>query len=321
MRALGVMGLSVLAAVSGSAVAQEKWPAKPVTVIVPFAAGGNTDTLARVFADRLSTRLGQQFIIDNRAGAGGITGVAATLKSAPDGYTIGIATASGIAYNPVIMGEKMPYDVEKDVAYLYNMANQPNLLVVHPSVPAKTVPELVAWLKTQGETAYGTAGVGSSQHLCGELLAQVAGVKLAAVSYRASNQLMQDLLGGQIKLACDNFLTAYEQVKAGTIRAVAISSLKTYPMAPEVPTLSSFYPGFDIIAIFGWVAPAATPKPIVEKLIAELTAIGQEPEIKARLNLLGVEASALAGDAYASFARAQRIAIKPVVDKAGIKAP
>ena len=132
---------------------------------------------------------------------------------------------------------------------------------------------------------------------------------------------MQDLIGGQIKLACDNFLTAYEQVKAGTIRAVAISSLKPYPFAPDVPTLSSVYPGFDIIAIFGWIAPAATPKPIVERLIAELTAIGQEPEIKARLDLLGVEPSALAGDAYAAFARAQRIAIKPVVDKAGIKAP
>jgi tripartite-type tricarboxylate transporter receptor subunit TctC len=303
------------------AAAQDAWPSKPLTLIVPFAAGGNTDTLARVFADRLSARLGQQVIIDNRSGAGGITGVAAALKAAPDGYTLGIATASGIAYNPVIMGDKMPYDVEKDVAHLYNMANQPNLLVVHPSVPAKTLSELIAWLKQQGDTPYGTAGIGSSQHLCGELLAQVAGVKLSPVAYRASNQMLQDMIGGQVKLACDNFLTAHEQVKAGTLRAIAISSLKPYPMAPDVPTLSSVYPGFDIIAMFGWIAPAATPKPIVERLITELTAIGKEPEILKRLALLGVEPSALAGDAYAAFTRAQRVAIKPVVEKAGIKAP
>ena len=151
MRALWIACLAIIAAPStASRSRRTNGRSKPVTVIVPFAAGGNTDTLARVFADRLSVRLGQQFIIDNRSGAGGITGVAATLKSPPDGYTIGIATASGIAYNPVIMGDKMPYDVEKDVAYLYNMANQPNLLVVHPSVPAKTLPELVAWLKSAG---------------------------------------------------------------------------------------------------------------------------------------------------------------------------
>jgi tripartite-type tricarboxylate transporter receptor subunit TctC len=308
-------------AVACPAGAQQPWPSKPITVIVPFGAGGNTDTLARVFADRLSVRLGQQVIIDNRAGAGGITGVAAALKAPPDGYTFGIATASGIAYNPVIMGDKMPYDVEKDVTHLYNMANQPNILVVHPSVPAKNLAELVAWLKTQGDTPYGTAGIGSSQHLCGELLAQQAGVKLSAVAYRASNQMLQDMIGGQVKLACDNFLTAYEQVKAGTLRAIAMSSLKPYPMAPDVPTISATYPGFDIIAMFGWVAPVATPKPIVDRIIAELTAIGNEPETKKRLDLLGVEPSGLAGNAYAAFTHAQRIAIKPVVEKAGIKAP
>jgi tripartite-type tricarboxylate transporter receptor subunit TctC len=311
----------LLIGLSAQAVAQDNWPSKPITLIVPFAAGGNTDTLARVFADRLSVRLGQQIVIDNRAGAGGITGVATAMKSAPDGYTLAIATASGIAYNPVIMGPKMPYDVEKDVIHLYNMANQPNLLVVHPSVPAKTLPELVVWLKQQGETPYGTAGIGSSQHICGELLAQVAGVKLTAVAYRASNQLMQDMLGGQIKLSCDNFLTAHEQVKGGTLRAIAISSLKPYPMAPDVPTLSSVYPGFDIIAMFGWVAPAGVPKPIVDKLIAGLIAVGKEPDVLKRLEQLGVEPSALSGDDYAAFTRAQRTAIAPIIEKAGIKAP
>jgi tripartite-type tricarboxylate transporter receptor subunit TctC len=301
--------------------AQDKWPSKPVTVVVPFAAGGNTDVLGRIFAERLSARLGQQFVIENKAGAGGVTGVAAALKAPPDGYTIAVATGSGLAYNPVIMGEKMPYDVEKDVAYLYNMANQPNLWVVHPSVPAKTLPELITWLKANGETPYATSGIGSSQHLCGEALAQAAGVKLSAVAYRASNQIMQDLIGGQIKLACDNFATAWEQAKAGTVRAIAVSSAKRYAVSPDVPAVAETYPGFDILAWFGWVASAQVPKPIIDKLIAELSAIGQEPDTKKRLEALGVEPSGLAGQAYADFARSQRAAIKPVVDKAGIKIP
>jgi tripartite-type tricarboxylate transporter receptor subunit TctC len=315
-----VTALAALAFAAAPAVhAQDKWPSKPVTVIVPFAAGGNTDVLGRIFAERLSARLGQQFVIENKAGAGGVTGVAQALKATPDGYTIAVATGSGLAYNPVIMGDKMPYDVDKDVYFLYNMANQPNLLVVHPSVPAKTLPELVAWLKEKGETPYATSGIGSSQHLCGEALAQAAGVKLAAVAYRASNQIMQDLIGGQILLACDNFATAWEQVKGDKLRAIAVTSVQPYAVAPSIPTVASTYPGFDILALFGFVAPVATPKAITDKLIEELTAIGNEPETKKRLEGLGVEPSGLSGDAYKAFMRKQRDNIKPVVEKAGIK--
>jgi tripartite-type tricarboxylate transporter receptor subunit TctC len=318
------LAMAVWAAAMGGvtwAAAQDKWPSKPVTVIVPFGAGGNTDVLARIYAERLSQRLGQQFVIENRAGAGGTTGIAAMVKATPDGYTIGVGTGSGLATNPVIMKEKLAYNAEKDIAYLHLMATQPNMLVVHPSVPAKTLKEFVDWLKANPDQAYATSGSGSSQHLCGEMLVQQAGVKLAAVAYRASNAQMQDLVGGQIKIACDNFSTAWEQAKSGNIRPLAVTSLKRYPFAPDVATFAEVFPGFEVLAWFGWIAPAGLPKDIVDKLTAELEAIGKEPEVRKRLETLTVEFSGLSGTAFADFAQKERTTLVPIVEKAGIKAP
>src|SRR5215467_14659277 len=200
---LGVVASSCATASAQKAWAQDVWPSKPVTVVVPFAAGGNTDVLARIFAERMSRRLGQQFVIENKAGAGGTTGIVSMTKAPADGYTLAVASTA------VIMKDKLGYNAEKDIAYLYNMATQPNLMVVHPSVPAKTLPELIAWLKANPKTPYATSGIGSSQHICGEMLAQEAGLQIVPVAYRASNQQMQDLIAGQIKLACDNFSTAW----------------------------------------------------------------------------------------------------------------
>jgi tripartite-type tricarboxylate transporter receptor subunit TctC len=304
-----------------AAIAQDKWPSKPVTVIVPFGAGGNTDVLARIFAERLGQKYGQQFVIENRAGAGGTTGILAMTKAAPDGYTLGIGTASGLMINPLIMKERLGYNAEKDIAYLYNMASQPNVMVVHPSVPAKTLPEFVAWLKANPDTAYATAGIGSSQHLCGEMLAVQAGVKVAAVAYRASNQIMQDLISGQVKFACDNFATAWEQIKAGNVRAIAVTSPQRYSFLPDVPTFAETLPGFEVIAWFGWVAPSGIPKDIAAKIAAELVAIGENPEVKKLLFGLGVEPSGMAGDAYAAYTKSQRAAFGPIIEKTGIVIP
>jgi len=239
------VAFAVVAASGAASFAQDAWPTKSVSVLVPFAAGGNTDVLARIFAERLSARLGQQFVIENRAGAGGTTGVVAMTKAAADGYTLGVATTAGLASNAVIMKDKLGYNTERDIAYLYNMATQPNLLVAHPSVPAKTLPELAAWLKANPKTPYATSGIGSSQHICGEMLAQQAGVEMSAVAYRASNLQMQDLIAGHIKLACDNFATAWEQVKAGNARAIAVGSPKRYSFSPDVPTFAETFPGFE----------------------------------------------------------------------------
>src|SRR5215475_4430358 len=301
--------------------AQDVWPSKPVTVVVPFAAGGNTDVLARIFAERMSRRLGQQFVIENRAGAGGTTGIVSMTKSPADGYTLAVATTAGLASNAVIMKDKLGYNAEKDIAYLYNMATQPNLMVVHPSVPAKTLPELISWLKANPRTPYATSGIGSSQHICGEMLAQRAGLEIVPVAYRASNQQMQDLIAGHIKLACDNFSTAWEQVKAGNARAIAVGSAKRYSFSPDVPTFAETLNGFEVLSAFGWIGPASLDKAIVTKIIADLSAIGQEPEVKMRLSALGVEPSALNGDAFATYMRSERQRLAPIVEKAGIKPP
>ena len=299
--------------------AQEKWPSKPVTVIVPFAAGGNTDILARLFADRLSARLGQQFVVENRAGAGGSVGLAALAKSPADGSVIGVATSGGLAINPALQREKLPYNPEKDFTYLYGMAEQPNIWIAHPSVPANTIPELVAWLKTNPGTAYGTSGIGSTQHICGEALGQSAGVKIAPVSYRASNQTIQDLIAGQIKLACDNFSSAIEHVKSGALKGIAVTSPKRYSFAPDIPAVAETYPEYVVNVVFGWVAPANVPKPVVDALIKELVAIGEEPALRKKLAEFGVEFNGQPGEVYAEASRKERAAIFDLVDKAGIR--
>jgi tripartite-type tricarboxylate transporter receptor subunit TctC len=306
---------------SSAALAQDKWPSKPVTLVVPFAAGGNTDVMARIFADHLGRRLGQQFVVENKAGAGGVTGLNSVAKSAPDGYTIAVGTSGGLAINPVLLKDKIPYNVEKDFTYLYGMAAMPNIFIVNPKVPAKTMPELIAWLKANPETPYATSGIGTSQHICGEMLALAAGVKIVPVAYRASNQSLQDLIGGQINLACDNFATAWEQVQAGTLRVISITSATPYPLAKDIETTAKTLPGFEMMPAFGWVAPAGLPADVTKKLIDELVAIGKLPEVRTAMEKFGVQQTELAGDAYVDALKKERAGYVTVIEKAGIKVP
>jgi len=217
------------------------------------------------------------------------------------------------------MKENLGYNADKDFAYLHLMAIQPNLLVVHPSVPARTLAEFIAWVKANPDTAYATSGNGSSQHLCGEMLMQAAGIKMTGVAYRASNQQMQDLVGGQIGIACDNFSSAWEQVQAGKIRALAVTSAKRYSFAPDIPAVAETFKGFEVQAWFGWVAPVGVPKAIIDKLTAELNAVGQEPDVRKRLDTFTVEFSGLSGQAFADFARKERETLAPLIEKANIK--
>ncbi len=307
LRPFAVLALVVVTSSGSPAAAQDSWPSKPITVIVPFGAGGNTDSLARIYSARLSARLGQQFVIENRVGAGSIIGITSLAKAAPDGYTIGVGTSAGLAINPAILKENLGYNADKDFAYLHLMAIQPNLLVVHPSVPARSFPEFIAWVKANPDQAYATSGNGSSQHLCGEMLMQAAGIKMNAVAYRASNQQMQDLVGGQIRIACDNFSSAWEQVQAGKIHALAITSAKRYSFAPDIPTFAETLKGFEVQAWFGWIAPIGVRKIIIDKLTAELNAVGQEPDVRKRLDTFTVEFSGLSGQAFAAVTVRRRV--------------
>ena len=311
----------ILGLLAGAALAQDKWPTRPVTIIVPFAAGGNTDVMARIFSEHLSKRLGQQFVVENRIGAGGVTGLNSMTKSAPDGYTIAVGTSGGLAINPVLTKDKIPYNVEKDFTYLYGMAAQPNIWVVHPSVPVKTMPELIDWLKANPGTPYATSGIGTTQHICGEMLADMAGVNISPVAYRASNQSIQDLIGGQIKLACDNFAVAYEQVKAGNLRVISVTSPGRYPLAKEITPTAETLPGFELMPAFGWVGPADMPADIVKTLTDALVAIGKMPDVRTALEKFGVVQTELPGPAYAEALRKERAAYAKVIEKAGIKVP
>jgi tripartite-type tricarboxylate transporter receptor subunit TctC len=201
------------------------------------------------------------------------------------------------------------------------MAAQPNIWLVHPSVPANTMPELIAWLKANPQTPYATSGPGTTQHLCGEMLADAAGLKMTPVAYRASNLSIQDLIAGQIKLACDNFAVAYEQVKGGKLRAVSITSPARYPLAKEIAPTADTLAGFELMPAFGWVGPAGIPTDIARKLTDELTAVGKIPEVRTAMEKFGVLQTELSGPAYADALRKERAGYARVIERAGIKVP
>jgi tripartite-type tricarboxylate transporter receptor subunit TctC len=314
---LGAMLMSTSGGVSSAR--SESYPTRPVTVIVPFAAGGTADALGRIFADQLSQRFGQRFVIENRAGAGGNIGVGATAKASPDGYTLGIASVT-IAINPHVYKEKMPFDPVKDLRPLLLMATQPNVLVVHPSIPAKTVPELITYLKAHaGEESFASSGVGTSLHLCMELFMAQTGTSLQHAVYRSSGQVIQDVVAGHVKIACDNAASAVPQSQAGTVRPIAVSSLKRLEDLPAVPTVAETLPGFEALTWFGFVAPAGLPTEIADRLTTELQAISRDPAIQMRLRQLSAVPSGLVGNEFGTFIKSELAKLGPVVEKAGIK--
>jgi len=310
-----------LALLATPALAQGLWPAGPVRFIGIFPPGGGTDIMSRLWCAKMAEITGQQFLVENRAGAGGNVGVAATAKAVPDGYTLGVASVT-IAINPHVYREKMPFDPVKDLQPLHLMATQPNLLVVHPSIPAKTVAELVAYVKANpGKESFASSGVGTSLHLCMELLMAQTGISLPHVVYRASNQVMQDVVAGQVRIACDNASSAVPQVKAGTVRGIGVSSLSRLEELPDLPAIAESLPGFEALTWFGFVAPVGLPQPVAARLVAELKAISAEPAVQERMVALSSVPSRLAGDEFAAFIRSELAKWGPVVEKAGIKQP
>lgn len=318
--AAGLAAAAALAWISGAA-AQE-WPVKPVTVIVPFAAGGNVDAAARIFSERLGTHFGKQFVIEDRTGAGGTTGVNAMTKAPPDGYTLGVVSAGTLFILPHVYREKLGYDTFRDLKPLALVATQPNFLVVHPSLPVNNAKEFIAHLQANPDKySYGSSGIGTSQHLCMELIAQKTGVKVTHVPYRASNQIMQDLIAGNIQMSCDQISSALEQVKGGKAKGIAVTSLKPYSLAPEYPAMADAVPGVDVTWSAVFVAPAGIPRDVADKLMLALQQIAQDPEIKRRLEGMTVTPVFLAGEGLEKQLRADFDAWKPVVEAAKIPVP
>lgn len=282
-RSLSWLGAAALALASSAASAQA-YPSKPIRLIVPFAAGGTTDIVARAISDPLARELGQPVIVENRGGGGGAIGALALAKSPADGYTLGVATVSTMATNPAT-NPQIGYDPLKDFVPIANLANVPNVLTVNPKVPAKNMKEFVALLKSQpGKWSYATPGVGSISHLDGELFKKLTATDLVHIPYKGSGPALNDVLGGQVGVQFDNLPSSYPHIEAGRLRAIAVASTARVPGMPNVPTFAELgMPELNNMAWYGLVAPAGTPPEIIAKVNAAANKALGDTNVKKRM--------------------------------------
>jgi tripartite-type tricarboxylate transporter receptor subunit TctC len=317
---MAAAGLMAALALSAQAEAQaQEWPTKQVTLIVPFSAGGTTDLFGRLLSQHLQQKTGQPFIVENRAGAGGNLGAQMVAKAAPDGTTFLVGTVSTHAINPFLYS-KLPYDTVKDFQPVSLIARLPNILVVHPDMPVKTVPELIAYLKANPDKmSYGSSGVGTSIHLAAELFKIKTGTTMTHVPFRSSGDIMNNLTGGHINLAFDNITLAWTQVKAGRLRALAVTSTGRSAIAPDVPVMADTIPGFEATSWHGVFAPAGTPKPIVDAMAAEMKRILELPDVKEKLAEIGAIAAPMTPEDFTKFIDGERAKWSEVVKAAGVK--
>lgn len=300
--------------------AAQPYPSRPITLVVPFPPGGSTSIVGRIVADKMSETLGQTIVVDNRGGAGGTVGTRSAARSAPDGYTILLSYTGTLAIGPHIQANA-GYDPRKDFAPIGRIGHAPMVIVVHPSVNAKSTAELIQLMKKSPTPyQYGTAGVGTVGHLAGELFAHMAGVKLTHIPYKGSGPLMNDLLGGHVKVSFTNIPVAHGSVAAGKLRALAVASAKRSFMLPDVPTAGeSGLPGYQAGLLYGLAAPAGTPQPIIERLNKELRAALASEAVRKRLATEGAEAAPSTPAEYAADIDREEIVWSKLIKSIGLK--
>lgn len=312
--------LTILRAAAAPAQTTGAYPSRAVRIVVPFAAGGNVDLVARALAQRLTETLGQQILVDNRPGASGLVGTHLVAKSAPDGYTL-LAMANTFAVVPSLMS-KPGYDPLKDFAAISLTCRVPQVLVVNPALPVRSVKELIALAKARpGEISYASAGTGGTGHMAAELFTRHAGLKMLHVPYKGNAQAIVDVISGQVTMMFDQVSTAAPHVNAGKLRALAVTSLKRSPLFPKIPTIDeSGMPGFEDITFNGLVAPAGTPREVLIRLNAEVAKAVRFAELHKRFLERGVELAASASpEDFAAYIKAEFVKKAKLAREAGIK--
>ena len=309
----GTLALSL-----GAGANAQTYPNKPVRLVVTFPSGGAPDILARLFSEK--AQLGQPVVVDNKPGAGGNIGADFVAKSAGDGYTLVLGTVGTHSINGSLY-EKMPYDMVKNFSPVSLIASAPNLLVVNNNIPVKTVPEFVAYLKANPDKlSFGSPGVGTSVHVSGELFKSMTGTKMTHVPYKGRQYAIPDLVGGSIQLMFDNMPSALPMAREGKIRAIAVTTAKRSSAAPEIPTIAETIPGFEATTWFAMFAPAGTPKPVIDKLNAEVLRVFRLPEVGERLKTLGLEAVLSSPEELAAYQASEIAKWTKVVKESGAKA-
>jgi tripartite-type tricarboxylate transporter receptor subunit TctC len=314
---LAALGAAGLLAGAASVQAADAWPGKPITLVVPFAAGGTTDILARVVGQKMSEALHQPVIVDNRAGAGGTLGAGIVARAPADGSTFFMATIAH-AIAPALY-KHLPYDFTKDLDPVGLVASTPNVLIVNPAVPARNVKELIAYIKANpGKVNYGSAGPGSTEHLAGELFRSLTGTQIVHVPYKGGAPMMADLLGGQIQMALETSPSASQHVRSGKVRALAVTSAKPSPAYPGVPALADAgVPGYEMVTWFALMAPHGTPAAIVERMHAELERALKQPDVEKQFAVQGVTAGDMNPATLAQFIRSETAKWGKVVKESG----
>jgi tripartite-type tricarboxylate transporter receptor subunit TctC len=303
---------------SNQAVAQAAYPNKPIRLVVTFPTGGAPDILARLFSEK--AQLGQPIVIDNKPGAGGNIGSDIVAKSAGDGYTLVMGTVGTHSINGALY-EKMPYDMVKNFTPISLIASAPNLLVVNNDLPVKTVPELIAYMKANpNKLSFGSPGIGTSVHMSGELFKSMTGTSMTHVPYKGRQFFIPDLIGGSIQLVFDNMPSALPMAKEGKIRAVAQTTAKRSAAAPDIPTVAESLPGFEATTWFAMFAPANTPKPVVDRLNAEIVRVFKLPEVAERLKTLGLDAVLSSSEELGKYQATEIVKWAKVVKESGAKA-
>jgi tripartite-type tricarboxylate transporter receptor subunit TctC len=317
---LGAAAACLLLAVPGvPAQPAAGFPGKPMHIVVTFTPGGAPDILARLIGDRLATTWGQPVLIDNKPGAGGNTGADFVAKAPADGLTIVVGTVGTHAINGALYA-KMPYDMVKDFAPITLLATTPNLLVINNDVPAKTLPEFIALGKREGKMTFASSGSGTSIHVSGELFKTMTGIDMTHIPYKGRATAIPDVLGGRVTMMFDNMPSSLPLVREGKLRALGVTSAARSPAAPEIPTLAEQgLPGFEAVSWFALFAPAGTPRPIVDKLQAEVKKILASPEIAKKLTEVGLDPVGSSPDELAAYQRAEIAKWAKVVKDSGAK--